>query len=235
MLIDLILRQLQVYFILGLVLSAFLSYSQADIMYKSSNDSLRTIVFFGDSLTAGYGVEQDEAFPALIQSHIDSLNWPFEVVNAGLSGETSAGGLRRVDWILQRPVDIFVLELGANDGLRGINLKTTEANLKKIIDKVRAKYPESDLVVVGMKMPPNFGPDYTKKFRELFPNLAKLYNAALVPFLLEGVVLVPEEEKLFRSNHPTAEGHKILAENVWKIVKPIAERRLDKLNPKSSN
>jgi acyl-CoA thioesterase-1 len=191
------------------------------IQRETSNDSLKTILFFGDSLTAGYGVNQDEAFPAIIQCRIDSLKLPYEVVNAGLSGETSAGGLRRIDWVLQRPVDIFVLELGSNDGLRGIDLNSTRRNLQAILDKVRIKYPNAQLVVVGMHMPPNFGPDYTKMFRELFPKLAEVNRAELIPFLLKGVVLVPDEERLFRSNHPTAEGHKILAENVWEVINPL--------------
>ena len=188
---------------------------------ETPNDSLKTILFFGDSLTAGYGVNQDEAFPAIIQCRIDSLKLPYRVVNAGLSGETSAGGLRRINWVLQRPVDIFVLELGSNDGLRGIDLKSTKKNLQAILDKVRSKYPNAQLVVVGMQMPPNFGPDYTKMFRELFPKLAEVNRAELIPFLLKGVVLVPDEERLFRSNHPTAEGHKILAENVWEVINPL--------------
>ncbi len=191
------------------------------IQRENSNDSPKTILFFGDSLTAGYGVNQDEAFPAIIQCRIDSLKLPYEVVNAGLSGETSAGGLRRIDWVLQRPVDIFVLELGSNDGLRGIDLNSTRQNLQAILDKVRIKYPNAQLVVVGMQMPPNFGPDYTKMFRELFPKLAEVNRAELIPFLLKGVVLVPDEERLFRSNHPTAEGHKILAENVWEVINPL--------------
>ena len=191
------------------------------IQRETSNDSLKTILFFGDSLTAGYGVNQDEAFPAIIQCRIDSLKLSYEVVNAGLSGETSAGGLRRIDWVLQRPVDIFVLELGSNDGLRGIDLNSTRQNLQAILDKVRKKYPNAQLVVVGMHMPPNFGPDYTKMFRELFPKLAEVNRAELIPFLLKGVVLVPDEERLFRSNHPTAEGHKILAENVWEVINPL--------------
>ena len=204
-----------IFFLMGLELNGEI------IQRETSNDSPKTILFFGDSLTAGYGVNQDEAFPAIIQCRIDSLKLPYEVVNAGLSGETSAGGLRRIDWVLQRPVDIFVLELGSNDGLRGIDLNSTRQNLQAILDKVRIKYPNVQLVVVGMQMPPNFGPDYTKMFRELFPELAEVNRAELIPFLLKGVVLVPDEERLFRSNHPTAEGHKILAENVWEVINPL--------------
>ena len=185
----------------------------------------RVIMFYGDSLTAGYGVDRDQAFPALIQARFDSLGWPCEAVNAGLSGETSAGGLRRIDWVLRRKVDVFVLELGSNDALRGIDLETTRNHLQGIIDKVRAKYPEVVLVVVGMQMPPNMGVDYTEEFRTLFPELAEKNDAALVPFLLEGVVLVADEERLFRGNHPTAEGHKVVAENVWQVVGPLVAQR----------
>lgn len=198
-------------------------YAEEDARADSAR---RVIMFYGDSLTAGYGVDRDQAFPALIQTRFDSLGWPYEAVNAGLSGETSAGGLRRIDWVLQRPVDVFVLELGSNDALRGIELATTHANLQGIIDKVKTKYPDAALVVVGMQMPPNMGTDYTAHFRALFPQLAEKNNAALVPFLLEGVVLVPDEERLFRGNHPTAAGHEVVAETVWNIVGPLAAARL---------
>ena len=191
----------------------------------SPDGTRRVIMFYGDSLTAGYGVDRDQAFPALIQARFDSLGWPCEAVNAGLSGETSAGGLRRIDWVLRRKVDVFVLELGSNDALRGIDLETTRNHLQGIIDKVRYKYPEIALVIVGMQMPPNMGVDYTEEFRTLFPELAEKNDAALVPFLLEGVVLVPDEERLFRGNHPTAEGHKVVAENVWQVVGPLVAQR----------
>ena len=177
----------------------------------SPDGTRRVIMFYGDSLTAGYGVDRDQAFPALIQARFDSLGWPCEAVNAGLSGETSAGGLRRIDWVLRRKVDVFVLELGSNDALRGIDLETTRNHLQGIIDKVRSKYPEIALVIVGMQMPPNMGVDYTEEFRTLFPELAEKNDAALVPFL-------PEEERLFLGIHPTAEGHKVVAENVWQVV-----------------
>lgn len=191
----------------------------------SPDSTRRVVMFYGDSLTAGYGVDRDRAFPALIQARFDSLGWPCEAVNAGLSGETSAGGLRRIDWVLRRSVDVFVLELGSNDALRGIDLETTRVHLQGIIDKVRTKYPEAALVVVGMQMPPNMGVDYTEAFRSLFPQLAEKNDAALVPFLLEGVVLVPDEERLFRGNHPTVEGHKVVAENVWQVVGPLVAQR----------
>ncbi len=190
-----------------------------------ADSSRRVLLFYGDSLTAGYGIDSDRAFPALIQTRLDSLGWNYESANAGLSGETSAGGLRRINWILRRPVDVFVLELGANDGLRGIAPQSTAKNLQGIIDKVKEKYPQVAIVVVGMQMPPNMGPDYTAAFRDIFPQLAKDNGAALVPFLLEGVALVPELN-LPDGNHPTPAGHRIVADNVWRVLEPILAGRL---------
>ena len=178
------------------------------------------ILFFGDSITAGLGVEEEEAFPALVQQKIDSLNWNFKAVNAGLSGETSAGGLRRVDWMLRQPVSVFVLELGGNDGLRGIDLSVTKKNLQKIIDKVVAKYPEARIVLAGMQVPPNLGPEYTQKFKSMYPELAEKNNAALIPFLLEDVGRNPERMQS-DGIHPNTKGHQILAENTWDTLKPI--------------
>ncbi len=186
-------------------------------------DSTRTVLFYGDSLTAGYGIDREQAFPALIQARIDSLGWDFEVFNAGLSGETSAGGLRRIDWILRQKVDVFALELGANDGLRGIDLKDTRANLQGIVDRVKAKYPDVVLVVVGMQMPPNLGPEYTAEFKGLYSSLAEQNGAALIPFLLAGVGARPELN-LPDGNHPTVAGHKVVAENVWAVLGPLLEQ-----------
>ena len=138
----------------------------------------RTIIFFGNSITAGYGVDPSEAFPALIQNKIDSLKLNYKVINAGVSGETSAGGNGRINWILRQPVDIFVLELGGNDGLRGIPLTETKKNLQAIIDKVKAKYPEAKLILAGMQIPPNMGEQYTTTFKEIFPDLAAKNNMA---------------------------------------------------------
>ena len=183
---------------------------------------VKTILFFGNSLTAGYGVEPSEAFPALIQNIIDSLQLGYKVINAGVSGETSSGGNSRVSWILRQPVDVFVLELGGNDGLRGIPLTETRKNLQAIIDKVRAKYPAAKLVLAGMQIPPNMGRQYTADFRQIFPDLAAKNNIALIPFLLQGV---GGEVKLNQQDgiHPTAEGHKIVAENVWKVLKDVCK------------
>ena len=186
----------------------------------ASHSMPKVILFFGNSLTAGYGVDPGQAFPALIQRRIAALNWPFKVVSAGLSGETSAGGLRRIEWLLKQKVDLLVLELGANDGLRGIPLETTRKNLQAIIDRTRGKYPDAAIVVVGMRIPPNLGPEYGEEFRRLYPQLAARNQAALVPFLLEGVGGVPELN-LPDGIHPTAAGHKIAADNVWKVLKPL--------------
>jgi len=180
----------------------------------------KNILFFGTSLTAGLGVDPDQAYPALIQHHVDSLKLPYKIINAGLSGETSADGKSRIDWLLRQPVDIFVLELGANDGLRGIPVKETELNLQAIIDKVKKKYPGAKLVLAGMQMPPSMGEKYTVPFRELFPALAKKNKMAFIPFLLKGVGGVP---KLIQEDglHPTPQGHRILAQNVWEILQPV--------------
>jgi len=181
---------------------------------------VKTILFLGNSLSAGYGLDPDQAFPARIQEKIDSLKWNFRVVNAGLSGETSAGGLRRVDWLLKNRVDIFVLELGGNDGLRGITLDLTKKNLQAIIDRVKAKYPAVKIVIAGMLVPPNLGQEYAAQFRALYAELAKKNNALLIPFLLEGVGGDPKLN-LPDGIHPTAAGHRMVAKNVWQILLPL--------------
>jgi acyl-CoA thioesterase I len=180
----------------------------------------RTILFFGNSLTAGYGLEPEQAFPALIQEKIDSLGLPYKAVNAGVSGETSSGGNNRVDWILKQPVDVFVLELGGNDGLRGIPVAETKKNLQSIIDKVKAKYPQAQLVLAGMQVPPNMGQQYAGAFRALYTELAQKNNMTLIPFLLEGV----GGEARFNLEdgiHPTAEGHHMVAQTVWQYLGPL--------------
>jgi len=180
------------------------------------------LLFFGDSLTAGYGLEDPatEAFPALIQRRIQAAGLAWRVVNAGLSGETSAGGLRRVDWVLRQRVDCFVLELGGNDGLRGIPPATTEANLQAIIDRVRARDPAAKIVLVGIEAPPNMGPDFTRAFAAIFPALAARNHLPLVPFLLEGVAGRPALNQ-GDGIHPTDRGHAIVAETVWKVLRPL--------------
>ena len=182
--------------------------------------SKATILFFGDSLTAGYGLELEEAFPALIQQRLDSLELPYATINSGISGETSAGGLNRIDWVLRQNVSVFVLELGANDGLRGIPLDETKANLQKIITTVKTKNPETKIVLAGMQIPPNMGPEYTSTFRTIFPQLAKENSIPLIPFLLENVAGIPELN-LEDGIHPTAEGHQLVMENVWKVLREV--------------
>jgi acyl-CoA thioesterase-1 len=182
----------------------------------------RTLVFFGDSLTAGYGLDDPdaEAFPSLIQRKIAAAALPWRVVNAGLSGETSAGGLRRVDWVLRQPADIFVLELGANDGLRGVTPAVTRTNLEAIIDRVRAQAPAARIVLAGMRMPPNLGEDYAEAFAEIFPEVAAKKRVALIPFLLEGV---GGRSDLNQGDgmHPTAAGDVIVANTVWRVLQPL--------------
>jgi acyl-CoA thioesterase I len=180
----------------------------------------KAILFFGNSLTAGYGLDPSQAFPALIQEKINARGWNFRVINAGLSGETTAGGLRRIDWVLQRPVDVLVLELGANDGLRGLAVDQAKQNLQAIIDRTRNKYPRVKVVLAGMQVPSNLGRDYTSRFWAIFQELAAANDAALIPFLLEGVGGVPELN-LPDGIHPTPDGHKIVAENVWKTLEPV--------------
>ncbi|WP_138430121.1 arylesterase [Fodinibius saliphilus] len=190
----------------------------------AAQDSEQRILFFGDSITAGYGINTKKAFPALIQQRIDSLGWNFQAVNAGLSGETSAGGVRRVDWMLRQPVSVFVLELGGNDGLRGIDLDATKKNLQKIIDKVEQQYPKAEIIITGMQVPPNLGPEYTEKFKEMYPELARKNDIILLPFLLKGVAGDPELNQA-DGIHPTAKGHEIIAETVWDTLKPILKKK----------
>jgi acyl-CoA thioesterase-1 len=184
------------------------------------NPAPKVILFYGDSLTAGYGLSQEEAFPALVEKKLNKSEKIAKVVNAGLSGETSAGGLTRLDWVIRQHIDVFVLELGANDGLRGLPLEQTEKNLQQIIDKVKGKYPNVQIVIAGMMVPPNMGPEYTTKFRKIFPELAKKNNATLIPFLLEDVA-GNEKLNLGDGIHPNPEGHKIVAENVVKVIEPL--------------
>jgi acyl-CoA thioesterase-1 len=180
----------------------------------------KTILFFGDSLTAGYGLSVEEAFPALVEKQLNKQGNSVKVINAGLSGETSAGGFSRIDWILRQPIDILVLELGANDGLRGLPLDQTAKNLQGIIDKVKTKYPSCKIVLAGMMVPPNLGKEYTQQFKNIYPDLAKKNKATLIPFLLQGVA---GDEKLNLTDgiHPNVEGHKIVATNLTKILEPL--------------
>jgi len=185
-----------------------------------STTKVQKILFFGNSLTAGMGLEPEMAFPGVIQGYLDSLQLNYTVINAGLSGETTASGENRVSWLLNQKIDVFVLELGANDGLRGIPLSETRENLQAIIDAVKAKNPDTHIILAGMQIPPNMGPSYTADFKRIFPELATKNNTALIPFLLEDVAGNPElnqEDGI----HPTEEGQKIVAKNVWKILETL--------------
>jgi acyl-CoA thioesterase-1 len=183
-------------------------------------EKTKTLIFFGDSLTAGYGVDPDDAYPALIQRKIDEAGRPWRVVNAGLSGETTAGGLRRLDWILRQRVDLFVIELGGNDGLRGIDPVATRSNLIAMIERVRQRYPGTAIVLAGMQLPTNMGPDYTRAFAATYPEVAKETQVTLIPFLLDRVGGIPSLNQA-DGIHPTAEGHRIVADTVWHALQPL--------------
>jgi acyl-CoA thioesterase-1 len=196
----------------------------ADSTKKPADGEKKTILFFGNSLTAGYGLDPADAFPALVGAKAKAAGFDYEVVNAGVSGETTAGGKSRISWVLRKPVDVFVLELGANDGLRGIPLDDSKKNLQAIIDTVRLKNPQTQIIIAGMHIPPNLGTDYSSQFYKLFVTLARRNKAELIPFLLEDVGGIP---KLNQADgiHPTAEGHKIVAENVWKVLEPVLQKQ----------
>jgi acyl-CoA thioesterase-1 len=183
-------------------------------------DDPKIILCFGNSITAGYGLDPEDAYPNVLSQMLNRKGYNYSVVNAGLSGETSAGGLSRITWLLRDKIDIFVLELGANDGLRGLPLQQTKSNLKSIIEKVLDKYPDTQIVVAGMMVPPNMGEDYSKAFAAMFRELATQYDAILIPFLLDGVGGIPELN-LPDGIHPNIEGHKIIANNVFEVLKGI--------------
>lgn len=181
----------------------------------------KTILFFGDSITAGYGLDTtDDAFPALIQEKINALQLNYTVINSGVSGETSSGGRNRIDWILNQDIDVFVLELGANDGLRGVPLSETRKNLQAIIDAVKQKNQSTDIILAGMELPPNMGQAYTSEFRAVFADLAEKNEVVFIPFILKdvgGIKALNQNDGI----HPTAEGHEIIANTVWDYLKPL--------------
>jgi acyl-CoA thioesterase-1 len=178
------------------------------------------VLFLGTSLTAGLGLEPEQAYPALIQQKIDSAGLEYRVVNAGVSGETSAGALRRVDWLFREPVSVLVLETGSNDGLRGLPSDSLSANIQAIFDRARRLQPPPRLVLLGMRMPPNYGRAYTQAFQEVYRDVARRNNAALVPFLLEGVGGIPNLNQP-DGIHPTAEGQRRIAATVWRVLEPV--------------
>lgn len=183
-----------------------------------------TVMVFGDSIAAGYGLDQEDAFPALLQKKAEDEGFHTIVINAGLSGETSAGGLRRIDWVLQRPIDVFILELGGNDGLRGINPDVTKQNLAGIMNRVMAKYPNATIVLTGMEAPPNMGEGFTSRFRAIFRELAHEHDVIFKPFILEDVAGIPELN-LPDGIHPTEEGHQIIARNLWQYLRPVLKAK----------
>lgn len=181
----------------------------------------KRILFFGDSITAGYGLsDANDAYPGIIQSKIDSLGLDYIVINSGVSGETTAGGRSRINWVMNQEVSIFILELGANDGLRGVPLSETKSNLQVIIDVVRNKNSNTEIILAGMELPPNMGQDYTSEFRTVYQEVAKKNNLIFIPFLLKdvgGIAALNQNDGI----HPTAEGHKILANTVWDVLQSI--------------
>jgi len=184
----------------------------------------RQVVFLGTSLTAAYQLEQEQGFPALIQARIDSAGLPYEVVNAGLSGESSAGARSRIGWLLEQPIDVLVLETGGNDMLRAADVDSLRANIQAVIDTVRRAQPQAEVVLVGMLAAPNLGEAYGRRFNAVFPELAERNRLTLIPFLLQDVAGVPELN-LEDGIHPNPEGHRRIAETVWRTLEPILRRR----------
>jgi acyl-CoA thioesterase-1 len=182
------------------------------------------IVFLGTSLTAGLGVDPAQAYPALIQTKLDSARLPFEAVNAGVSGETSAGAVRRLDWLMRQPVSVLVIETGANDGLRGLDPDSMRSNIQAIIDRANQQSPKPRIVLTGMRALPNYGFGYARRFRQVYDDLAEKNDLLLVPFLLQGVAGQGEmnQDDMI---HPNPSGHRVIAENVWKVLEPVLEGR----------
>jgi acyl-CoA thioesterase-1 len=183
-------------------------------------DAAPVILCVGTSLTAGLGVDPSEAWPARLQEKIDAAGLRYRVVNAGSSGETSAGARSRVDWLMRQPVSVLVLETGANDGLRGQDPAATRENIQAVLDRAKRQQPPPRLVIAGMQALPNYGADYVKRFAAVYPEVAKANDALLVPFILEGVAGVPELNQA-DGVHPTPEGHRRMAETVWKVLRPV--------------
>ena len=207
---------MKIIYIAVILISGYINISK-DI---HNQERQKTILCFGNSITAGYGLDPDLAYPNVLEQILKDKGHNYRVINAGLSGETSAGGLTRIDWVLQNKIDVFILELGANDGLRGLPLIQTKSNLQIIIQKVIKKYPEAQIVIAGMMVPPNMGQDYASEFSYVFNELATEYNALLIPFLLDGVGGNPELN-ISDGIHPNIEGHKVVAQNVYNVLKEV--------------
>lgn len=188
-----------------------------------------TILFIGTSLTAGLGLEPEESYPALIQRRLDSLGLDWRVVNAGVSGETSAGAVRRIDWVLREPASVIVLETGANDGLRGLSVDSMRANIQTILDRIEERQPRARVLLAAMEAPPNLGPRYTSEFRRVFPELAERNEVTLIPFFLAEVAGRPALNQP-DGIHPNIEGASVAATVVWEALEPVlreAERPVD--------
>jgi acyl-CoA thioesterase-1 len=207
---------MKIIYIAVILISGYINISK-DI---HNQERQKTILCFGNSITAGYGLDPDLAYPNVLEQILKDKGHNYRVINAGLSGETSAGGLTRIDWVLQNKIDVFILELGANDGLRGLPLIQTKSNLQSIIQKVVKKYPEAQIVIAGMMVPPNMGQDYASEFSYVFNELATEYDALLIPFLLDGVGGNPELN-ISDGIHPNIEGHKVVAQNVYNVLKEV--------------
>ena len=181
-----------------------------------------TVLFFGTSLTAGYGLQPEQAFPAVIQKKAEQAGTPINAVNAGLSGETSAGALRRIDWALKTPADVIVIETGANDALRGLSVEAARSNIEQIVARAKKAQPGAKIVLVEMLAPPNLGRAYTTEFQKVYSSVAKQEKVTLVPFFLDGVAGRPELNQA-DGVHPNAAGAKLVAENVWRVLKPVVQ------------
>ena len=195
--------------------------SKTNVAEAKKKEKRKRILFFGDSLTAAHGIDPKDGYTSLLEQRVDSLGLPYQLINAGSSGETTKGGLERIDWVLsQNNIDIFLLELGGNDALRGLDLDDSKKNLEGIIQKVKAKFPDVKIVLAGMEAPPNMGEAYTSKFRNIYKELSQKYHTALIPFLLKDV---GGEASLNLPDgiHPNKEGQKIVAQNVWEVLKTL--------------
>jgi acyl-CoA thioesterase I len=202
----------------GLLLSAGTALMAEEA--PKANTTTQRIVVLGDSITAGYGLDPGQAYPALLQKKIDAAKLPYTVANAGVSGDTTAGGLRRIAWAMGKGADVLIIALGGNDGLRGISREETKKNLLGIVAKARTKNPEIAVLIAGMQMPDNMGKTFTAEFKTLFPEAAKESKSTLIPYLLEGVGGIETLNQPDRI-HPTAEGQAKVAENVWKVLQPV--------------
>jgi acyl-CoA thioesterase I len=194
----------------------------------SASSSIRApvVLFFGTSLTAGLGLNPEQAFPALIEKKAQAEGVPITVINAGLSGETTAGAARRIDWVLRTPADLVVIEAGANDALRGLSPDAARANIEQVIAVVKRKQPAAKIVLIQMEAPPNLGPAYTRSFRTMYGEIAKKEGIPLLPFLLDGVAGIPRLNQP-DGMHPNVAGERIVADNVWRALKPIVVQLLN--------